>query len=192
MNEFWRAALGLVAAAAPFGALPVFAALVADATPGWRARLGLAAGVASLALLAAAALLSGPFLDWLDVSPENFQLAAGLVMLPPSFRLIVWGDSMTPSEGGAPGLAWLVPMAVPLIAGPASLAGAMSYGARFGEGTAVGAAALAVAASAAVLAASPWLSRVLHPAGVSALARLSGALLVIVAVELMLDGVHSV
>lgn len=192
MSGFGLAALGLFAAAAPFGAIPAFAALTAEAAPRRRATLLLAAGVAAFALLAASALLSGPFLDWISVSPENFQPAAGLVMLPPAFRLVVWGRSLTPPKNGASRLAWRLPMAAPLIAGPASLAGAMSYGARFGEGTAIAAAALAVVASSALLAAGPRLSRALHPAGVSALARLSGALLATLAVELILDSVHSV
>lgn len=159
MSEFARAALGLFAAVAPFGALPVFIDAQGEAA-GERRIIGRMC-VAAFLLMGLAVLVAEPFLEWLDVSPENFQLAAGLIMLPQALQLLVRGRTFA-DEGSA----GLLPMAVPLLAGPASIAAAMSYGARFGEGTAAGASALVLL--------------------------ITGALLVVVAVELIVDGVRSV
>jgi multiple antibiotic resistance protein len=124
---------------------------------------------------------------WLDVSPENFQLAAGLIMLPQALQLLVRGRTLA-DEGSA----GLLPLAVSLLAGPASVVAAMSYGARFGEGTAAGASALVLFATAGLLMAGERFQRWVGRAGMGAFGRFNGALLVVVAVELIVDGVRSV
>lgn len=195
MSEFWREVLGLFASVAPLGALPVFAAHAGRAGVGRRISLAIIVGLLSFALLAAAIALGDPFLAWIDVSPENFQLAAGLAMMPLALRLLWAGDSMgvrLDQATGVVGSSWLMPLAVPLVAGPASLAAAISYGTRFGVGSTLGAAALTIALTTATFVAGPLLLRLFGAAGVSALGRLSGLLLVVIVVEMMVDGVQSV
>jgi small neutral amino acid transporter SnatA (MarC family) len=116
-------------------------------------------------------------------------------MAPLALRLLWTGESMslpTDEAGAHDRWVWLAPLTVPLVAGPAALVGALSYGTRFGEGTTIGAAALVAVTTAAVLATGPPIVRALGPWGVSALGRLSGALLAVILVELMLDGIQSV
>lgn len=185
MSEFARALLGMFAAVAPFGALPVFL----DARVGVEERRRVVAlmYVAALLLLGAAVLVAEPFLDWLDVSPENFQLAAGLIMLPQALQLVARGRTLSGAEAGT-----IVPLAAPLLAGPASLAAAMSYGTRFGEVEAVRASALVLFATAGLLLAGEWVERRAGRAAFGLLGRLNGALLVIIAIEMAVDGVRSV
>ena len=195
MSEFWREVLGLFASVAPLGALPVFAAHAGRAGGGRRVGLAIMVGLSSFALLAAAIAAGDSFLAWIDVSPENFQLAAGLAMMPLAFRLLWAGDSMAArldQGAGLVGRPWLVPLAVPLVAGPASLAAAISYGTRFGVGSTLGALALTIALTTVMFTAGPYLIRLIGSEGVSALGRLSGLLLVVVVVELAVDGVQSV
>lgn len=196
-DDFARAALGLFAAVAPLGGVSAFAALTAAMTARRGIAVAVASGLAALALLTATIAGGDAFLDWLDVSPESFQLAAGLAMLPLAFRLLWRGDTFAIApDGPLPDVAaWraaLVPLTTPLVAGPASLVAALSYGTREGEGTALGAAAAVVAITAAIFAAGPWLTAHLRERELRTLGRLSGALLVVVAVELMIDGVRSV
>lgn len=195
MNEFSLAALGLFAAVAPAGALPAFALRARNADAVQRTGLAALIGLIAFALLAGTAALGDPFLDWLDISPENFQLAAAIVMLPLALRLLWSGESMTlPREevGDPPWRVWLTPLTVPLVAGPASLVAALSYGTRFGIEPTLGAAAFVLALTALAFAAAPQLRRSLGALGISALGRLSGVLLVVVAIELLVDGVQSV
>ncbi len=194
MSDFWRAALGLFAAVSPLGAVPVFLAATASAAPRQRIALAAAGCAAGFALLAGAIAAAGTFLGWIDVSPESFQLAAGSVMLPVAVHLIWSGQPMSlPEEEGNPRWwVWLMPLTFPLVAGPAAVAAALSYGTRFGEGTALAAAAAVAALTAAVFALAPVLQRSPGPTVIGALGRMSGALLAILAVELMLDGVQSV
>lgn len=175
----------MFAAIAPAGALPVFldARVGADERP----RVVTLMSVAALLLLGAAALVGGPFLDWLDVSAENFQLAAGVIMLPQALQLIWRGRTLSEPDNGV-----LVPLTAPLLAGPASLAAAMSYGTRLGEADAIRASAVVLLATAGLLLASDWLAQRVGPGVLGLLGRLNGALLVVIAIELAVDGVRSV
>ena len=185
MSEFARATAGIFLAVAPFGALPVFldARLGADE----RARTAVVMCAAALALLAAGTLAAEPLLDWLDISAENFQLAAGLIMLPQALHLIWRGRTLAEAEAGV-----IVPLAAPLLAGPASVAAAMSYGTRYGEGDAVAASALVLAATLGVLALGGWVEAKVGRGPLGLAGKVNGALLVVVAVELIVDGIGSV
>jgi small neutral amino acid transporter SnatA (MarC family) len=195
VNEFTRALFALVVASAVLGALPLFAAYLREVGPQMRVRGAIAAGVLAFGMLGGAIAIGDTFLDWIDVTPENFQMAAAIVMGPVAIRMLIAGDAMTtPEEAGGPvpARAWLVPVVFPLIAGPAALAAAISYATRFGEGETLGAAAIAAGVAAAVCAGAPWLYSRLGGVVVGALGRLNGAVLLVVAVELMVDGIRSV
>ncbi len=185
MSELARAILGIFAAVAPFGALPVFL----DARLGGDERTRTAAVMCAVALaaLAAGTFVADPLLDWLDVSPENFQLAGGLIMLPQALQLVWRGRTLSEAEVGV-----IVPLTAPLLAGPASVAVAMSYGTRYGEADAVAASALVLAATAAILVAGGWVEAGLGRRSLGLAGKANGALLVVVAVELIVDGVRSV
>jgi multiple antibiotic resistance protein len=185
VSEFARALLGVFAAVAPFGAVPVF--VDAHVSRVDRPRVIAAMYLVALVLLAAAALVAEPFLDWLDVSPENFQLAAGLIMLPQALQLIWRGRSLTEAGAGT-----IVPLAAPLLAGPASLAAAMTYATRFGESEAVAASALVLLVAVGLLLAGGWAEVRPGRSILGFAARLNGTLLIIIAIELAVDGVRSV
>ena len=198
MNDLSVIAFGMFAAIAPFGAVRTIMGYVNHA-PGQGApiahgRLVWISSLIALAVFALTAILADPFLELIDVSPENFQFAAGAVMAPFALRLLWTGDSMPQPYSPRIGALepWLFPAAVPLLAGPAALTAALSYSARFGAGDVIAAAIPVLAISAFLLSLSASLCRTLGDAGVGTLGRLSGALLVIVAVELAVDGVQSV
>lgn len=195
MSGLAESLLGMFAAIAPFGAISPFLATVNRsnlAPPVSRTALFGSAG--AFIVLVIASLLSGPFLGLLDVSAESFQFAAAAIMAPPALRLLGNGDSMSPlsAREDSGSRFWLVPIAMPLLAGPAAIAAAIAYAGRFGEDTATVASAVVLAASASILLAGPLLERLVHRAGLTLLGRLSGALLIVIAVELAIDGVRSV
>lgn len=176
---------GLFAAVAPLGALPVF--LDARVSPAERLRAVAIMALVALAVLSAGVLAAGPFLDWLEISAENFQLAAGVIMLPQAVQLLWRGRTLSSADAGI-----IVPLAAPLLAGPASAAAAMSYGARFGEAQAIGASALVLAVTAALLLAGSALEGRVKSGPIETLGRFNGAFLVVIAIEMIIDGVQSV
>ena len=128
--------------------------------------------------------------------------AAALKQVPKARRqrvlvreLLIALRMIFPSEGaaltdGVDGEPFIVPLAIPLLAGPSALSTllllARSQPARLG--TWLAALALAWAASAAILLSSNLLERVLRRKGLLALERVMGMLLVMLAVQLFLDG----
>jgi small neutral amino acid transporter SnatA (MarC family) len=86
----------------------------------------------------------------------------------------------------------LVPLTVPMLVSPGSVALAVSYSARLGGAATLGGAALALAVTAPVFAAAPAIEGVITSRFTSLLARLNGALVGVIAAELMLDSVRSV
>jgi small neutral amino acid transporter SnatA (MarC family) len=188
VTEFLRVALALFLTVAPLGALPTFQSLT---EPPGRVRAAIACSAAAFALLATFCLIAGELLDLLDVSPENFQLAAALIFLPHALHMVVFGRSSLPREApGAVAFAWLVPLTTPLLVSPASVAAAVSYGARYGALESVTACGLVLALTACALAVAP--PRSASAAALGILNRFSGALLIAVATELAVDGVRSV
>ena len=177
---------------------PALAASLASATlPPSRQtdRLLAAAGVIAAALLLLAAVLHRPLLDLLDVSAASFDVAAGLVMLAGAARPLLRGRAIEEGIASAAGdgrRAVLAPLAVPLLATPAALAAALSWGERAGEAQTAAAAIVLVALSALWLARAPQPSSRAGRAALDALARLTGVLLAVLAVGLVVRGVLAV
>jgi len=194
MTEILRAAIGIFATLAPFGLIPAFLAASRDGREGDDAlanRTLPLAVITALAVLFVAVLLADPFLGFLDVSGENFQAGAAVIMAPLAVRLLWSGRSLGLSEV-ATSRPWLLPLAIPGLAGPASLAAVVAYSGRYGEADAAAAVAIAIVAAGALLYAGGFLERALGELPISILGRLSGALIVAIAVELAVDGIRSV
>ena len=130
-------------------------AFVAAVNP-CRARLGFRGPWPTLALGAALAALAGAalaavgaaVLDALDVSPESFRLAAGLVLAVEGARTLAWLRPAT--ERGLPGLwAAVVPVSFPLLLQPGVVVLALAAGGDDVVGRAVAALAVALGAAAA-------------------------------------------
>ena len=184
MSDFWLTLVAFFAATNPAGVLVTMAS-----APG-ASRERLSAVVIGLvvagALLLVAALASDSILDFLEVEPETFRISAGVVMVTVGIYALLLGPFDYPIERGWRGA--LFPLAFPLLAGPAALAAAISYAEDPGRGETIAAALIVAGASAAA---------VLAPAGrykllLTALTRLTGALLIAIAAGLIVDGIRAV
>ena len=184
MSDFGVVLIAFVAAVNPAGAL----ATMTPARPTLSARLPIA--VAALAigagLLVVAALVEGPLLDALDLEPETFRISAGTIMVTAGAYALLIGPLAYPIEEGWRGA--LFPFAFPLLAGPASLAAAVAYADDPGEGEAIGAGLVVVAVTAALFLVTRPRARPL----LEALTRLTGAVLIAIAVGLIVSGVRDV
>lgn len=130
----------------------------------WPRRLGIAAAV--LAGGAAAVLLADPILDLGDISPEGFWIAAGILLLIPGFGRL--GRAMNHD-----------------VAGPAPFVAAMAFATRDGTGVALVGVAIAVVLVAVLSMFEP-------PRRAQLLQNLLGAAMVVLAFDLIRDGVIAV
>jgi multiple antibiotic resistance protein len=175
----------------PIGNLPVCMSLLRGESPARRRRiimreLLLAYGVLLLFLFAGQA-----FMDLFALTSEAITVAGGIILFIIAIRMIfppAIGGIM--GESGDEGI-FLVPLAVPLIAGPSTLATLMLL-ARQDPGR-LGDWFLAMTAAwvgtVAILLAGGPIYRLLRERGLMALERLMGMILVAIAVQMLLEGV---
>lgn len=187
MNTYWQLLIFFFAALNPASAALAMAtrARTTSAPATWQ--LALAGGVIALALYAATAAGADQFLDALDIEPESFRVAAGVVMATAG-AFAIWRGAPEPvgSDNGYD--AALFPVAIPLLVTPAGLAAAITYGADDGASKAIMALAIPLALGVVLIAAG---SKRLLPA-LDAVTRVTGALLVAIAAGLIVDGVRAI
>jgi hypothetical protein len=128
--------------------------------------------IAGLALIAVGVFLADDLLDALDISPESFRIAAGIVLAASGARTIVW-----PRPSGPFGA---------ILVTPALACMAVSSGADAATGKVMGAAVIALA----VAAIAGWAPPREPVAGLAA--QFLSALQVVIAVALVISGIRDV
>jgi small neutral amino acid transporter SnatA (MarC family) len=188
LNEYLRLLAAFFAAVNPAA---VAMALAAPKDDGRDARkpwtMGfLGAGVATV-LFFAAVLVASPLLDWLQIEPETFRIAAGIVMAV-SGAYTIWFGRWGRHTDDVGRLAPVFPLGLPLLAGPAGLMAALSYSVDEGAGQTFGAIVVWIVVGAILVVARPPKSG----AALDAIARITGALLVAIAAGLVVSGVRAI
>ena len=183
MTDFLQLLVFLVAAVNP-------AAAAGSPEPEGRtlsARVLGGGAIVALVLVGGAALLADPILDGLGVEPETFRVGAGVVLLI-NGALAVWNGA-APHRGPWDGdRVAFFPLALPVLATPAALAAAVSYGADEGSGETLAAAAIALGIAVALLVARAGR----FEAAMDGVARVTGGVLIMVAAGLIVSGVRAI
>ena len=176
----------------PLGNIPVFLGLLKD-VPAARQRrilmreLLIALGVVMLFLW------GGQYaLELMHLRQESVSIAGGIVLFLIGLRMIfpspegVMGDV----PGGEP---FIVPLAIPMIAGPSGMAAVMLLGSQEPDrmGDWMLALTLAWGATAIILFCATWLKKLLGMRMLTALERLMGMVIVAISVQMLLDGITS-
>lgn len=174
----------------PLGNVPVFLAILKDVPAPRRRRILLREVLIAYLVLLAFLFLGRYVLQVLHLEQETISVAGGIVLFLIALRMIF------PAAGGLhadtpEGEPFIVPLAIPLIAGPSTLAALlllqrMEPGATWQLFLAV---TIAWALTAVILLAAPYLYRILSQRGLIALERLMGMLLVMISVQMLLDGI---
>jgi multiple antibiotic resistance protein len=186
----------------PLSAVPFFLAMTRNATAEERRATALRASFTAGVVLAAFALAGDWIFRLLGISLGAFKIAGGIVLLLLALDMIRTQPSRTritekevEAGAGKEDVA-IVPLAMPLLAGPGSIATAVVLVARARAGpwwhvTAVlGAIAVTAVASYLILAGATRTERVLGRTGLAIIERVAGLLLVAVAVQFVMDGLR--
>ena len=176
----------------PLGNIPVFLSMLRRLEPR-RQRIVLARELLIALGVLMLFLWAGKYaLEVMHLRQESVSIAGGIVLFLIGLRMIfpppegLMGDI----PGGEP---FIVPMAIPLVAGPSGMAAVMLMGSKEPDRLADWSLALllAWAATAAILFSATWLYRLLGSRALTAIERLMGMLLVAISVQMLLDGVAS-
>lgn len=187
--EVFFAALTLLLIMDPIGNIPPFIAVLKDVPSERRRTVLIREMLLALGILLLFFFLGGYVLQLLGLRPEAISIAGGIILFIIAIRMIfpVEGGIVGDTPEGEP---FLVPLAVPLIAGPSVLASILllKQSANVSTLGLLAAIALAWGVSSVILLSSPMLLRRLKVRGLIALERLMGMLLVILSVQMLLDG----
>lgn len=175
----------------PFGNAPVFYAVLSKIPESRRKTVLARELLIALTVLFVFLLIGGRLLDFLGLRQHTLSISGGIVLFLIALGMVFPSRSvLAEEEDGEP---FIVPLAIPLMVGPSSIAVLLLTVSRHpGELlTIAGTTAAAWLASAVVLWYSPAVLRVLGTKGSRALERLMGLLLILVAVQMFLDGVST-
>ena len=190
METLWATAITLFFIMDPLGNVPIFL-IVLERVAEHRRRYIILRELIIALIVMLLFLFAGPaMLRTLGISPEAVAIAGGLVLLIIAIRMIfpLRGSSVMGDDDEDNGEPLLVPLAIPLLAGPSLLATLML---RANSGNilqhTLPALLLAWAASAVILLASPFLYRIFGNRGLKAMERLMGMVLICISVQMLLN-----
>ncbi|ACJ31659.1 Multiple antibiotic resistance (MarC)-like protein [Shewanella piezotolerans WP3] len=176
----------------PLGNLPIFASILRHIEPKKRRRVLIRELLFALVIMLLFLFAGEAILNFLNLRSESVSIAGGIILFLIAIRMIF------PQPGGVVGLAageepFIVPMAIPLMAGPSVLAAlillAHTDGSRMMDWTVALLAAWGL--SAIILLFYKVFTKVLGEKGLTAVERLMGMVLVMISVQMFLDGVAS-
>ena len=191
-TSFVSAVVLLLIVCDPVGNIPIFISALQDVPRERRRAIILRECLIAFGVLVVFAFVGGPFLRLLGLSELSLQIGGAVVLMLVALRMVfptsegVFGQT----PGGEP---FIVPLAVPALAGPSALATVLLLVSRDPGRIPQWVAAIGVvmAISALVLAFSERIMRLLGERVTLAFERLLGLVLAAIAVELMLRGVKT-
>ncbi|MEH3099860.1 MarC family protein [Sphingomonas adhaesiva] len=183
----------------PPGCAPIFAGLTAGASAAHRRAMAIRAVMVAAGILLTFAFIGEPLLHGLGIELASFRIAGGIMLFLIALEMVFEkrtqrredrASKISPEEADDVSI---FPMAMPMIAGPGSIATVMLLMARAHGATNSAVVMAALAANLALmlvslLAAGP-LMRVLGAKIEAVITRLLGVLLAALAVQFVIDGV---
>ena len=191
-TEFLSAVILLLLVTDPFGNVPLVPALVAGCEPKRRTWVIVRECVIAYVILLAFMFGGQGFLRVMHLSEAALSIAGGVILFLIAIRMVfgnpegLWGDV-------GKGEPFIVPLAVPFIAGPSALATVMLMATREPGKIGMWAAAITVvmAIVTLILISAERIRVVLGEKAVVAIERLAGLILTAIAVEMLLGGIRA-
>jgi multiple antibiotic resistance protein len=199
-TEYTRFFVALFVILDPFAAVPVFLALTKTYTPGERSRIANTSSLTVLVVLVAAALSGETLLHSMGTSLASFRVGGGIVLLLMALAMLRAQTDMVrtspaeEAEAGDRNTIAVVPLAIPLLAGPGSISTVIIQMHRsdleYHGLVVVPIIALVCLLLWLVLRMAVAIGRILGHIGLNIINRLFGLILAAIAVEIMANGLR--
>jgi multiple antibiotic resistance protein len=141
------------------------------------------------AILLVAGSVGGPLLRALGLEEYSLRLCGGIVLFLIALGMVF--PSRRVIDESADDAPLIVPIAMPLIAGPSAISMVVLFSEKHSALVVASAILISSVASATVLAMSSWLFSILGRRGAVALERLIGMILIMISVQMILDGLDA-
>jgi len=126
-NELFKTAVGLLAIVNPIGGIPVFLGMTEHATIAERRRIARTAAITVFVVLGLSSMLGTLVLEFFGISIPSFQVGGGILLMLLAVSMMQARESglrQTPQESeeaAARQAIAVVPLAIPLLAGPGAI-----------------------------------------------------------------------
>lgn len=191
-HTFLSALVLLLLVLDPFGSLPMFITTMGRVAPQRRTVVAVRESLIAFGILVAFMFGGRAFLELMHLSERSLEVAGGVILLMIAMRMVFTQEGDAPDEPVVMRAEPLmVPIAVPMLAGPSALATVLLLVSRQPEriGQWIGALAVAVTVCGLVLVGADRIRRFIGESMVAALEKLMGLVLAAVAVEMTLAGI---
>jgi len=177
----------------PLGNIPIFLSLLKDIEPKRRWKIISRELLIALVILLIFLFFGQRVLDILQLESESVSIAGGIILFIIGIRMVfpsrhgILGDQLEDEP-------FIVPLAIPLIAGPSSLATLMLLVNSDPTNMLNWLYVLLIAwiLTAVILLSAPIFYKILRKRGLAAIERLMGMILIMIAVQMFVTGIRSI
>jgi multiple antibiotic resistance protein len=191
-----KAFITLLVLVNPLEGIPVFLAGTQKAEPALRAAIAKRASIAVTIILLTALFLGNALLTLFSISPGAFQIGGGIILFLIAVQMVLGSGKSTfgQTSDGTVNLQFaVVPLAIPIMAGPGAINGAVLYGTQTHSFTAMlilaGVTLLVGIASYISLCAALPLVKYLKETGIDIATRVTGLIIAAIATEMVAHGI---
>ncbi len=173
----------------PFGNIPLFISALKKVAPERRKTVLIRELSIAVLIMLIFLFVGSWFMRAFNIHSFSMSIAGGIILFIISAKL-VFGNDTEPTSDPREEEPFVVPLAIPLVAGPAVLSMIMILSAQHADKMVTLAAVLVASVfNSAVLMLSFPISKLLGKRGLVAIERLSGMILVLMSVNMVMDGI---
>ena len=197
-TEYTKFLIGLLAIVNPLGAVPIFVALTSGAAVAERKKISKIVVTSVLIILFVALLLGDWLLQFFGITIHSFSVGGGILILIMAISMLQARLSpfvQTPEEareGESKDSVAVVPLAMPLLAGPGAISTIILYAHKHNGVSHYAIMAVDILIVGfllwVVLQLVPWISRHVSQTGINIFTRIMGLILAAIAIEFIASG----
>jgi MarC family membrane protein len=191
-TDFLATVLLLLILLDPLGNIPLLITLLRPLEPTRRQRVVLRENAVAALLLVVFVFIGDWLLAALRLSAPALEISGGLILFMIAVGMVFPGRGHHEEDATLNGEPLIVPIAIPMIAGPAALATVLLTARQDPhQFSLVAAILLAIGINTIILLAGERLARLFGKAGLAAMERLMGLILTTMAVQMLISGIRS-
>lgn len=194
--------IGLFALVNPVGIIPVFISMTSYQTAAARNKTNMTANLSVAIILWTSLFLGDGILQLFGISIDSFRIAGGILVVTIAMSMIsgkLGEDKQNKQEKSETAIresVGVVPLALPLMAGPGAISSTIVWGTRFHTLPYLVGFTLAIALFAfccwGLFRIAPWLVRLLGQTGINVITRIMGLLLMALGIEFIVTGIKAI
>ena len=190
MDAFISSVITLALVMDGFGNIPLFIAALKKVAPERRKIVLLRELSIALVIMVAFLFLGKWFLQAFGIHEYSLSIAGGIILFIISVKLVFGGGDEEPKSDPKEDEPFVVPLDIPLVAGPAALSMVMITAAQQSNKLiTLGAVLVASLINSLILMSSFPISKLLGKRGLIAIERLTGMILILMSVDMVMGGI---